>query len=74
MGEADAEALIWHGAFREVLHGGAQLRQGVLLHHLSGSPQREQVEAQTEALQLQQLLEDERLGEPREAVDDNGKV
>src|SRR5919201_3312181 len=74
MGEADAEALVGHRAFREVLHGRAELRKRILLDHLCRSPQRENVEAKAAALQLQQLLEHERLREPWKAVDEHHEV
>ena len=59
--KADAKALVLRGALRKVLDRRLQFRKRVLPDHLDGSPKGDHVEAQAPALELQQLLKNERL-------------
>lgn len=74
MGEPHTGPLVRHGALREILDGCAQLRERVLPDDLGRSAQCEQMELETSPLELQQLMENERLGQTREAVDQDGEV
>src|SRR5256885_16114949 len=58
----------------EVLDPRAQILQRLLLHDLVRSPQRHHVQPQAAPLEVEQLVEDERLGKARKTVDQNGEI
>src|SRR5262245_59503655 len=58
----------------QVLDGCAQTLQGLLLHDLLRSSQCHDIQAQAPPLQVEHLVEDEGLGEAREAVDQDNEI
>jgi hypothetical protein len=60
--------------FREIFDLCPQPRERVVLDYLLRSPERDDVQADAGPLQFEQLVQDERLRQPREAVHDDGEV
>ena len=74
MSRADGKPAAPDATVVQVLDRRAQALQSLLLHDLLGAPQRHDVEPQAAPLEVEQLVEYERLRKTREAVNQNDEI